>query len=364
MNPAYYSKRRPFSIPHDQGTASQLKRAMAQINVRVLCENIYGVRKRDGYYFSPVREDGRNPAFEIRPDGEVGIDHATGEGFNALALIAKVENLTQAEARQRLILYAEHGGSFAPPSPETCSASKRKWQMPSWQCLPETRTWNTLLQGSYGDYENFAKLRGLQPVALMLAHAMGLFFFMERNPRVVGICTITDNARCARQDRCSNGGYLALKTGESAKSRTIGMASWPIGAANIAHKPVVMLVEGMPDLLAAVQVILEENRVHDTAPVAMLGAGQHINVHALPYFTGKHVRIFPDRDEAGAKGAATWAQQLQGVAASVDYFSFDAFPLTSPEPIKDLNDFIRWGGTSVCKHMIPHVERQEGAHGN
>lgn len=219
---------------------------------------------------------------------------------------------------------------------------------------PETHEWRSLVAGSPDDYVRFAKLRGLDPVALMAATALGLLFFQDDYPRD-RLCVITDNSRHARQDRPIDGGWIRPQAGGVAKSRTLGTASWPIGAANIGRKPAVLLVEGMPDLLAAAQVIMEANRLHEAAPVAMLGAGQHINIHALPHFVGKYVRIFPDRDEAGAKGAATWTQQLWGVAASVDCFSFDAFPLPTQKPVKDLNDFVRWGGTAACKYMVPSI---------
>ena len=327
---------------------------MARVDVRFLCEHIYKLLMRDNYYFSPVREDGQNPAFAIREDGQVAIDHATGEGFNALSLIAKVESLPPSEARQRLIFYAEHIGCLAPQDHGKFVPKGARRQAASWQRLPETHNWHSLVVGSPDDYARFAKLRGLNPVALMAATAMGLLFFQDDYPRD-RLCVITDNARHTRQDRPIDGGWIKPLAGGITKSRTLGTGSWPIGAANIGHKPVVLLVEGMPDLLAAMQVILEENRLHEAAPVTMLGAGQHINVHSLPHFVGKHVRIFPDRDEAGMKGAATWTEQLQGIAASIDCFSFDAFPLSTQKPIKDLNDFVAAGGTAACQHMVPNA---------
>ena len=324
-----YSRRRQFHSPHEQGTTDRLARAKRRITIFVLFQ-IYGVAKLGDRYFSPVRDDGLNPSFAVREDGQVGYDHGTGIGYNVLTLIAQIEHLSPAEACRRLIFYAE-GGSYSPQGRGMPSAAAPIPQVPSWQCLPQTRIWNTLVVGTHYDYWCYAKLRGLNPESLMRATAMGLFFFKETSRRVLGVCTITDHARYVRQDRCVLGGTLATKTGERIKNRTIGAASWPVGAANIGDKPVVLLVEGLPDLLSMVQVILEEGRLHDAAPVAMLGAGQHINVHALPYFAGKVVRIFPDQDEAGAKGAATWTQQLRGVAASVDCFSFAAYPADHTE---------------------------------
>lgn len=358
MRHQHLQSARRFRLPHEQPSNRRLRDAMNRVDVRFLCEHVYKLLKRDNNYFSPVRDDGQNPAFSIREDGEVGIDHGTGEGFNALKLIARIEGLTPVEARRRLIFYAEEGGVFPISDPSPSGSARMQAQpVPSWQRLPEAHAWHTLGRGEFDDYVRYAKLRGLEPTALMLAHAMGLFFFLgKKHLGTPYTCVFTDNARYVRQDRYTDGRPFQLKSRQHVKGRTLGAASWPVGAANIGDKPVVLLVEGSTDLLAAAQVILAESRLRDTVPVAMLGAGNHINVHALPHFGGKHVRIFPDRDEAGMKGAATWTEQLRGIAASIDCFSFDAFPLPTQKPIKDLNDFVRWGGTAVCKHIIPSLD--------
>ena len=95
MNYNSFNKRRAFCVPHEQGTTSRLKETLARVNVRFLCEHVYKSIKRGDCYFSPIRDDGQNPAFAIRQDGEVAIDHGTGEGFNAITLILRVENLAE-----------------------------------------------------------------------------------------------------------------------------------------------------------------------------------------------------------------------------------------------------------------------------
>ena len=107
---------------------------------------------------------------------------------------------------------------------------------------------------------------------------------------------------------------------------------------------------------------------------ARCGTGDHERKSSSRYRAGCHARCrqpyqgprpaafcrqarphFPGPRRSRGKGAATWAEQLQGIAASIDCFSFDAFPLPTQKPINDLNDFVRWG-TDVCKHMIPRTE--------
>ncbi len=109
-------------------------------------------------------------------------------------------------------------------------------------------------------------------------------------------------------------------------------ASWPVGLLEASQYPVIALVEGGPDLLAAFDLILKSGVKKIIAPVAMLGASLSIPDDALPLFEGKRVRIFPhtDANEAGTSAARRWAGQLQSVAMKVDGYAF---------AYGDLNDF-------------------------
>ena len=115
--------------------------------------------------------------------------------------------------------------------------------------------WPFLAIGQHEDYLTFAGLRSLSPLALISATALDTLFFHTDSRTGQRLCTITDDTRYVRQDRCVDGGQVQLAGGGLTKSRTIGTASWPVGAAKIKAKRCVLLVEGMPDLLAAVQVI-------------------------------------------------------------------------------------------------------------
>ena len=178
------------------------------------------------------------------------------------------------------------------------------------------------------------------------------------------ICTVTDLARHVRQDRRVDSQLLVFADERTAKCRAIGAGSWPVGAANIGSRSIVLLVEGMPDLLAAVQVIDVQGRHHDTAAVAMLGAGQKIHPHSFPYFAGKHVRIFPHRDEAGSRATETWCRQLQRAGATVDCFNHERFTQQAGQSCKDLNDLIVVHGADHADHMIPTVTAKEVFHAN
>ena len=105
----------------------------------------------------------------------------------------------------------------------------------------------------------------------------------------------------------------------------------------------IALVEGIPDFLAAHQVVIEEGRQGCVAPVSMLCASVSISNHALPLFKGKHVRLFPHADEAGVKAARKWSQQLKAAGvAKVDFYDFARVKVAPNEHVKDLCDLIGW----------------------
>jgi hypothetical protein len=75
----------------------------------------------------------------------------------------------------------------------------------------------------------------------------------------------------------------------------------------------------------------------------MLCASVSIAEQALPFFKGKHVRLFPHADEAGVKAARKWSQQLKAAGvAKVDFYDFARVKVAPNEHVKDLCDLIGW----------------------
>ncbi len=122
--------------------------------------------------------------------------------------------------------------------------------------------------------------------------------------------------------------------------------SWPLGVLEAREFPCIALVEGMPDFLTAHHVALFEQesdrakRDPRCAPVVMLSASPQIHPDALPYFSGKKVRLFPHVDGAGLRGAIKWqAQLLAAGAVHVDVFDFGPYPLMGGGNVSDLWEF-------------------------
>jgi hypothetical protein len=200
----------------------------------------------------------------------------------------------------------------------------------------------SLRHGTEQDLFKLATLRNVSVEGLMLATERGLLFFadMKDDDRTVSVWLVTDSKRISAQVRRMDGGLMHTKDGSTPKAKTLygSKQSWPIGLQESAAYPHIVLVEGGPDLLAAFHFIHAEDQENAVAPVAMLGAGNHIPAEALPMFKGKSVRIFPDVDEAGSKAAIRWETQLRQVGVNVHCFNPSGLTMTDGAAVNDLND--------------------------
>jgi hypothetical protein len=142
------------------------------------------------------------------------------------------------------------------------------------------------------------------------------------NHPVNGRCwSIVHGENFVLQDRRLDGKPFIFQDNATAKARTLGFPGCPIGIPT--DKPVIALVEGSSDILAAYSLIFAEGVETMVTPVAMLGASNNIHRSSLQHFQGKHVLGFPDYDFAGINGMARWEKQLDGVAATFKVFDYD-----------------------------------------
>ena len=147
----------------------------------------------------------------------------------------------------------------------------------------------------------------------------------------------TDQSRYCVIARRMDGHPLPTQGGEAkAKCLQGSNLQWPIGIIKAQVFPVILLVEGGPDGLAASAAIMEEGRWRDAAVVVMASASPAIHPEALPHFSGKRVRIFADDGHAGEQASRKWHGQLLQAGATPDILSLADVP-----GISDLEELMR-----------------------
>lgn len=191
-----------------------------------------------------------------------------------------------------------------------------------------------LRPGTAAELVGLARLRNLPRAGVSLANEKGLLRFGEHRGRASWF--IVDASGRVAQARRMDG--APWPDGVKAWTLAGSNAAWPVGIREASSFPVVALVEGGPDLLAACAFIVAEARERDCAPVAMLGGCARLHPDALPLFAGKRVRIFPHADNTGDNAASRWADQLAEARADVDAFSLAGLRRTDGASVKDLCD--------------------------
>lgn len=276
----------------------------------------------------PWRED-RKPSFSVSDDGRLYNDFTKGEGGDGIDFLRNATELSGEAAFKKFIELA--GGAHPSPLP----TNKRSTAGPqeAQRALP---TLPAMRHGTQAEHQALADLRGVSPEAVRCldVHAGILRFGMWQNEAA---WFVTDRKRVAQARRMDGKTYAS---GAKATTTTGSWASWPIGLEQAEHHPFVVLVEGGPDMLAAVHFALDQLR-GDCFPVAMLGAGQRIHPEALPLLAGKRIRICAHADDAGRGAAQRWAQQLESVGCCVDALDLAGLRKMDGAPAKDLNDLVR-----------------------
>lgn len=286
---------------------------------------------------SPFRTD-KKPSWGIfrRNDRWFWKDHGTGESGDEIGFIVNAKNL---------------------PSANSFGKALEVWNRmaDSKFTLKEVEVPTDLVQkdlvkpdcsgfgpGTDTQLERLCKLRRIDSLGAVLAQMHGVLVF----GRLAGheVFGVTDSSGHALEVRRLDGqlfpsyGTLRERKSHAAKG---SRKDWPVGLAEIGSKTTILLVEGLPDLLAAFEVVAREGAMERVCPVAMLSSSASIGPDALPTFKGKHVRIVPHNDAAGRKGAARWKEQLLAAgAAKVDFIQLCADEEIDTAPIKDLNDYL------------------------
>jgi hypothetical protein len=215
-------------------------------------------------------------------------------------------------------------------------------------------------RGTAEEIEALAVLRYFQKSAVQHAVDLGCLRFGT----VCGSRSwiLTDSGRKVAEARRLDG-KLFPEFGplDARKAHTIKGSSkkWPVGLqlsdGMPKHEKKILLVEGGPDYLAALDLACRFNR-EDIHPVAMLGKAA-IDREALDAMSGHRVRILPhqDPDGGGMEVAMKWHDQLKQVGCQVDGFSFEGLTKFDWTPVTDLNDLLEADEQSrkVWKEVLP-----------
>lgn len=187
-----------------------------------------------------------------------------------------------------------------------------------------------------------SKLRNIDLAALQVAQDRGFLIFGRfAGHQVYGITDVSGHVVEVR--RLDGLPFPAHGELGERKSHALkgSRKDWPVGIAGIENRPMILLVEGLPDFLAAFEVMMSESAEARVAPVAMLSASTRIGDDAVALLAGRHVRIVPHNDNAGRTAAFKWAAQVHGVGASkVDFLHVWNEPGTDACIADDLNEFL------------------------
>jgi hypothetical protein len=175
----------------------------------------------------------------------------------------------------------------------------------------------------------------LSPEGVSLAAKRGLLFCADSEEGRAWV--ITDSRRVNAQARRLDGRPWERI---DAKAWTLpgSVGAWPIGLREALSFPAIALVEGGPDLLAALHLAWCSDVENCLGVVAMMGRPPILE-SVLPRFAGKRIRIFADTDEPGLRAEGRWWHQLETAGAKVDGWDLKGFMRFDGASVKDLNDF-------------------------
>lgn len=318
-----FHSKRPDVLP-----AVEDVRDVLLIHLESLIIELLPGAKRVGSQFRVGSINGE-PGESLAIDAATGlwIDHATGEKGDPINLVMIIHQVDFPEAlqwaQQWLGISYTHRTEKTPSRP--CSAPPKQL---------ESHDWPFLIPCSPLQLKQIASVLNIGLPGLILASERGQLF-------ASGSCyTITDRLRYVRADRRFDGGEVRLASGQLTKTRTLGSATWPVGASSIEPFPYVILCEGLSDFLASYSLITHEGLSERFGSCAILGASTKIHPEALSLFRSKHVLIFADNDPAGIGGARRWRDQLTKVAKVVKFFDLSGLNTPDGKPINDLRDFL------------------------
>jgi hypothetical protein len=284
---------------------------------------------------SPFRPDNK-PSFSVFQDGQRFRDHATGDAGTVIDFIQRALDMTLNEAIQ----WAREkcGGPVDVPPPMPAAILKKPDARPGNATTPKAPR---MRPAAPGELEALTALRGFSVETLAEAQRRGLLAFASVWGHAAWL-VCDPGGRIAEGRRLDGLPWYAYGSMPARKCHAWGgHKSWPVNLEQAAKCSKLALVEGGPDAIAALEIMLRE-KAEDVGVVALLGAANtRLDAAALPSFRGKIVRLFPHADEAGQRAAREWARTLREAgAARVDAFDLSGIVRTDGQPGKDLCDVL------------------------
>jgi len=282
-------------------------------------------------------------------------DHGTGESGDEITFLANHLRLDQRESFPVLLgLYQAAAKKMGtqPVNPQPGTPAAELSAEPT--VLPDKTGFSP---GTDEQHRQLAELRGFSVEAVSRAVERGVVVFGEwHQHQCYGVCD--SSGRLFEVRRLDGQNFPAVGELQSRKSHTVkhSQKSWPVGLPEAEQAANLLLVEGLPDFIAAHEVIVASQLEAQWAPVAMLSAGVQISADALPRFTGKQVLIcfHNDPEHQGAQAALNWHRQLQAAnAAKVSLLDTRKLAGLAEGGIKDLNDYVRLAKAGTYSQLPP-----------
>lgn len=322
---------------HDHYSSEDLQNLRTRCPLPVLMSRMGYAKFAKRTCPSPFRTD-KKPSWGIfnRNGRWFWKDHGTGDSGDEIGFIAKAKKLS-----------SDHSFQIALDVWTRMADKKSKPDDVDVPSIPDLEHREKPDRSGFGpgldaQLERLCKLRRIDPLGVVLAHLQGVLVF----GRLAGheVFGVTDSSGHVLEVRRLDGEqFPSYGTLPERKSHAVkgSRKDWPVGLAEAGSKGTILLVEGLPDFLAAFEVVAREGAMERVCPVAMLSAGASIAPDALPAFKGKHVKIMPHNDEAGRKGASRWRDQLVTAgAAKVEFILLCDDDEIDSTPFKDLNDYL------------------------
>jgi hypothetical protein len=279
----------------------------------------------------------RNPSFSVYDGFQKWKDHATGEGGDAVDFLQRSLDISKPEACRQFVELA--GGRLGAPDVWIQNPKRPVREVDTLVDSSEKETkragWPKFDHFTLDELEALSALRSLPfggpEWAAIDGVLRGAYSSLDNVRSWVVVSSCGRNAQARRLD-----GKPFDLGGRELKAKTLpgSLAQIPVGRYFDTRFPLVVFVEGGPDVLAAYAAIHRLGLLDRVSVCGVLGAGMRIPQFALEAIAGRRVRILQHNDSAGFKAADEWAGQLQRMGSMVDIWT----PSTEGA---DLNDVFK-----------------------